>query len=500
MLHRYAVAAALLAVVACGQDQPLAPSTTPTTSRPSATRDDPEVDTLARAVAVALGNPAIRLRLAADLRDSPFAFHALHLRSYLAGNRGRPLRAAIVRHLGGDPTALDALLGALPELELRIERPYDRATWRGTDSLVVYGTTLRTDVRVRDAGFQPGFRDGGAPIDVPIWTPAPFPYAVIEPVETRFGRDPERVRSLAPTSARATVSTREAEVASYLVSTCDPDTQYGCGGQILPDQGGVTLPSQYTRSWCFGVGTAIPASEDLDQDGFRDACEWLLAAYFRPDRRMSASDRAPGGEAKFAATRRAPDSEGRGEVAIFYALSYYRDPGSPFGSIDAHDGDSEFIIVELHCAEGSRWVADYATFSAHWNAGAGVDHTSRYFQDALEWTDGSRARVRSWVSDDKHANYRSRSVCMSQWNDFCGYEFSYYPRDTPLVSPANLGGLYNAYTPKAVPLNNCQRSQLSTTYPGVECYWSFQGFGGWHTYTGQALGSSYTAMFAFFGF
>lgn len=497
-----AAVAALLVLTACRSDQPAstAPVTPHSGARASAAADNPLADTLARAVAIALGDPTLRLRLAADLRDSPFPRHALHLRTYLAGAAGRRLRAAVVRQLGDDPAALDALFAALPDLELRLERPYDRAMWRASDSLTIYGTSLRTDVRVRDARIQPGFRTGGAPVAVPIWSAAPFPYAVIQPVETAFGRDPERTRIAAPRLTRATVSSRAEEVASYLLSTCDPDTQSDCAGFIVPDQGGVTLPSQYTRSWCFGLAAPIPASEDRDQDGFRDACEALLAYTFRPDRRMSGSDRAPDGEAKYAATRRVPDANGRADVAIFYALSYYRDPGSPYGSIDAHDGDSEFIIVELHCAEGSRWVADYVTFSAHWNAGAGVDHTARYFQDVLEWTDGARVRVRSWVSDDKHANYRSRSVCMSQWNDFCGYEFSYYQRDTPLVEPANLGGIYNPYTPNVLPLNNCQRSRFPTTYPGIECFWSFQPFGGWHANTGQLMSTTYTQMLGFFGF
>jgi len=335
---------------------------------------------------------------------------------------------------------------------------------------------------------------------VPIWSPAPFPYIAIQPVETAFGRDPESARGAAPQLTRNTVSTAAEERASYMISTCDPDTQYGCGGALLPEQGGVTLPSQYTRSWCFGLSAPIAPSEDLDLDGFRDSCEALLAYTFRPARQMSGSDRAPGGEAKYSAARRRVDSDGRSEVAIFYALSYYRDPGAPVGAVDAHDGDSEFIIVELHCAEGSRWIADYVTFSAHWNAGAGVDHTSRYFQDALEWSDGARARVRAWVSDDKHANYRSRSVCMSQWNDFCGYEFSYSLRDTPLVAPANLGGIYNSFTPGVVPMNNCQRSQFPAVNPGVECYWNFQNFAGWHLDTGQATATSYTWSLGFFGF
>lgn len=503
MLNRSFAAAAVLLLCACWGEGAPERTTSPTASPSSRViGDSPLADTLARAVAIALASPGARQLLHAALRDSPFAHHALHLRSFLAGSDGLALRDAAAAALRTDGAGLERMLAALPDLELRLERPYDRATWAGNDSVAVYGTTLATEPRVRAAASQPGFRAGGAAVSIPIWSAAPFPYLAIQPVETSFGPDPERARRLAPRHIRATVSTRAEEVASYLISTCDPDTDYGCGGGMLPDDGGVTLPSLYTRDYCFGLGTSTPitSAEDLDSDRFRDGCERLLASTFRPVRLISGSDRAPYGEPKFSAARRAPDFDGRAEVAIFYALSYYRDPGSPIGSIEAHDGDSEFIIVEIHAAQGSRWVADYVTFSAHWNAGWGVDHTSRYFQDVLEWSGGSRARVRSWVSTDKHANYRSRSVCMSQWNDFCGYEYSYSARDTPLVEPANLGGLYNAFTPTVGPINNCQRSASPLAYTGIECYWNFGPFAGWHPLNGQATATSYTQSLGFFGF
>ena len=51
------------------------------------------VDSVAYALALALSNDEVRATLLEDMRDSPFEDHALHLHSYLAGNRGPALGA-----------------------------------------------------------------------------------------------------------------------------------------------------------------------------------------------------------------------------------------------------------------------------------------------------------------------------------------------------------------------------------------------------------------------
>src|SRR5436305_14438440 len=116
---------------------------------------------------------------------------------------------------------------------------------------------------------------------------------------------------------------------------------------------------------------------------------------------MTASnDAAPAMEPYYSVAYRQPQGAGLrypSVVKIFYALSYYRDPGSPAGSFDAHDGDSEFIIVGLHSPGGSYWKLDYETLSAHWGAGS-ADHTATYGTDVIEWGDIPNGRPRVWVS------------------------------------------------------------------------------------------------------
>src|SRR4030081_806824 len=48
-------------------------------------------DSLARGIAIGLANRSVRTVFHADLRDSPFNQHRLHLASYLHGESGRPL-------------------------------------------------------------------------------------------------------------------------------------------------------------------------------------------------------------------------------------------------------------------------------------------------------------------------------------------------------------------------------------------------------------------------
>lgn len=108
-------------------------------------------------------------------------------------------------------------------------------------------------------------------------------------------------------------------------------------------------------------------------------------------------------------------------VRIFYALSYYKDAGDPVFHMTSHDGDSEFIIIDLQNDMNpyyyTLWELNQATLSAHWMAGTNVDHSATYAAGFLEYPSVYRGRPRIWVSFDKHANYRNKSVCDGEWND-----------------------------------------------------------------------------------
>jgi hypothetical protein len=458
------------------------------------------------------------MQLHDDLRDSPFSKHAIHLKSYLQGVHGSALLIRAAASIGKSPAQFLGLVDVTGDLELMIEGSIDRLAWDGHQPLVVEGTSQALAVRRGSRSNNSGYDFSGQPVHIPLWDFGHFPIVTVRPVETPFGLDPEGTRAVSPHQPRATIATREEELASlrltepnirpsFLVDcedwTCDP----GNGSTEPPS--GYQLPSQYTAGYCLAHFQAvIPPESDLDHDGVRDDCESLFATTFAPQLMYASEDwTSLSLEPWYSVSYRHPNppNDYLSYVKIFYALGYHRDPGSPAGSIDAHDGDSEFIIVGIHNATGSWWTVDYVTMSAHWGAGS-ADHTATYGTDVLEWGDAPRGRPRIWVSVGKHANYRSRGVCMSTWNDFCGYEYNYNSFILPVPGSANVGNVWSGTGDGR--LLTCNQSLYIGSYPASECGWwnpsaydpygSY--FGGWHANTGQAKATAYGVMFSAFAF
>ena len=197
-------------------------------------------------------------------------------------------------------------------------------------------------------------------------------------------------------------------------------------------------------------------------------------------------------------------------VRIFYALSYYRDAGDHSFGFTAHDGDTEFVIVEIqNNMDNSNyrlWEMNWITLSAHWNAGWDQDRTAKYAASDLGYPVTYRGRPRVWESWDKHANYRSKDVCNSSDFDVCTTDFTgtVYD-DLEVISSANLGNEYDRsppYTYNNV-LSDCVFSRKpGFGLPGRECFWVSQArdFLGWNTSHGQEGATEYYNMFYFYGF
>ena len=504
----------------CGE-QPLEPVATPPSAPVASTANNssPVADSVARGLSLALSDESVRIALRNDLRDSPFKHHALHLRSYLGSEHGSALLTVAAQKLGVSEAQFREIASSLPDMELLMERPVDQVNWKGEDNLVVNATLLDKRARARISSVT-GFRSSGDSVNVPMTSFAYFPYLTLRPVSVRFGAQPEVLRRAAPRSSRPTISTPRLAFADGCAeedpNCCPPNTDdceppIGTGGGDEP--GGLEVSAQYTHYYCFGITTPIGPWEDLDHDGLRDDCETVFATTFYPELKISSYDRDPSMESYYSVAPNEATFGDRATVRIFYALGYHRDPGSPVGgSIDAHDGDSEFIIVGLHqSAENPvKWAVDWVTLSAHWGTGAATDHSATYSTDVLEWaSDIYRGRPRVWVSTDKHANYRSRDVCMYMWNDYCGYEYSPYVTSGMWFGfePAarNLGNLfYNGSDGRRITCNS------SIVYdPGPqECGWwtnapynsIVNSFAGWHAKLGQATSTAYGTMLAFYQF
>jgi len=119
-----AVACTALIVAACDDLAPLPTNSAVLTSTPA--------DDLARAVAVALGDAAVRHSVLEAMRASPLRGHRLHLATYLASDDGDPLLRAAGAGTDRTVSAIWGMLAELPDLDLHVPSYFDRIAWTGT--------------------------------------------------------------------------------------------------------------------------------------------------------------------------------------------------------------------------------------------------------------------------------------------------------------------------------------------------------------------------------
>jgi hypothetical protein len=160
--------------------------------------------------------------------------------------------------------------------------------------------------------------------------------------------------------------------------------------------------------------SAGSSHSDRDLDGFDDNCEFRLAQAFAPMIRFSGSEECSGGEAYWGAKyfdNIEPYHTGD-FVRLAYLMSYYKDCGEL-----GHIGDSEFIQLTVtfvpttkHWKLINSWISAHAVIGHPFgNSILGpVGSNSSTWGDQFEWPSGRRySYPRIWVSDNKHANYRT---------------------------------------------------------------------------------------------
>jgi hypothetical protein len=188
-----------------------------------------------------------------------------------------------------------------------------------------------------------------------------------------------------------------------------------------------------------------------------------------------------------------------------YAIDFYQ---------DAHEGDSEFIILEVINSTGSTWGIIGATLSAHFDAemdvcywlnGARYCGTDSYYWDDLDYPQGPFPRI--WSALGKHANYRNRAACEAgaDLQDSCGGDF--VGVQIPAPASRNLGNYYNVPALSrnvATQLANCTLwGGLTYVYgyfrTGQECFWRDDRFSGWDPLRQDDV-TPYRRIFEIFGF
>jgi hypothetical protein len=127
-----ALGLALLAA-ACGD----APTSAPLAA-PAIPQQDLQV--VARSVAMAMQNDAVRLSVRDALRDSPWSEHKITLQEFLASPAGPALASAAAAASGEGAEVFGARIARLPELDFYVPSREQRLSWRGTADVTVAAT------------------------------------------------------------------------------------------------------------------------------------------------------------------------------------------------------------------------------------------------------------------------------------------------------------------------------------------------------------------------
>jgi hypothetical protein len=473
---------AVTVLVACS-DGPVAVDAPSTQSGSAAVKSqgrDP-VDVLGHALAVALADRNLRLRVLEDMRDSPFPRHSLHVASYLRGSRGAPLLAAIVSATGRDLAQFRSELAALPNLALFLNPSSYRATWRGQANVAVlpiYAGALD------ESGFARGYMTGGSEITVEYFAEAGLPVLVVGTTTIDYGADPEATRAASPRRAGSTISTA--------------DELYRLNGRPVDELGANQVPARHdgvAGHHVSGTETCYPVSSgDADNDTMLDSCEYALAYAAAPFLIHDFYDGDWSREPYWAVELLTPEL-----VRVFYALSYHRDYG--YDPTNRHYGDSEFIIVDLWSYGSGHWKVQASFLSAHYNSPAeSSEWVGLAYPDHPEIvTDPNRPLGReTWVAKHKHANYKSQEACLNGnsvpfVHDVCGNDVA--TAYTEVFPDANLQ------------LLNCVSSRPNSPffpwdYVGQECFWTDARFQGWYHHSVASGDDSgpYGPLLTHFGF
>jgi hypothetical protein len=505
----------IVILAGCGDQKRSFPSDPAGRTSPLPPSNTSDVQLLTFALSAVLEQPALREGIREDLRDSPFSQHRIEFSSYLRGPRGAQIRSELAGVLSSGGRDLVAIVKGLPALELVMPKSLDRVEWKGGADLQLMGTLLSRQEQIRAGrSRQNGYKVGGVPHTFVPDQYSPIKLLVIRPVSDPFPADPEGIRSAAPTQDRRAVgNVAEERAAQHALGTklaglqprmnippCYPDCPEPPPSPPGVGNGGATLPSQMTQNYCDGLYPTFQPGEDRDSDGVRDNCEFAIASALAPLLNLSTQD-AMSIHNPYWAVSRKPGAYRH--YQIFYAISYYEDPGDGQWGSEWHHGDSEFIILEVRNSGGSKWGVYYATLSAHWQAGS-YDATATYYYDDLEYT-GTAPYPRIWASIHKHANYRSKEVCgwgpngIYHW-DSC--EGAYQGVRIRVDSDRNLGNFFN----RPLSQRNPNTRLIDHTWSSVggrlgeEHYWSDSAaFAGWNIPKAPHA-TPYTKMFEFYSF
>jgi len=152
---------------------------------------------ITRDVARALADSQIRQVVFAEIQNSPYREHKLHLSDLLRGS-GQPLLTGSAARRQVSQSRVLATMDSLVDLEFYLPVPEQFSQWHGGSNLIVASA-------LHDDGTAPiGFDLQGERVALSAENPPSVPTLAIVPVETDFSTPPPRVSGV--TSAQTSVS------------------------------------------------------------------------------------------------------------------------------------------------------------------------------------------------------------------------------------------------------------------------------------------------------
>jgi hypothetical protein len=147
------------------------------------------IHAVARELALALADRRVRADLLAALKRSRVHEGKLHLQKFLK-HRGASWGARVSEVRGHGPTAWRDAVNSLGGLEMYLPVDAHRASWKGTDDILVLGE-VRDEAVLRQAGGYTAYDVQGNSYQFAINSPPTRPVLSLVPQETSFSADGE---------------------------------------------------------------------------------------------------------------------------------------------------------------------------------------------------------------------------------------------------------------------------------------------------------------------
>lgn len=177
------------------------------------TNEQSALQEITRAVALALGNPGIRMKVLTDMQQSRVREHKLDFNSYLSGQLGQQLLNAAAAATARTPSDLLVLVNRIRPLEFYMPVAAHRRTWQGGGEVLVAAQLKADDTPV-------GFSVSGESVALSPTHAPNAPTLALVPVETDFAQ-----QQAVSTPNGIRVPSKRASFSIEPPPDCDPATQ-----------------------------------------------------------------------------------------------------------------------------------------------------------------------------------------------------------------------------------------------------------------------------------